>query len=237
MYWFTRRLREELLTRDSNETEDFRRHRRSLSLPNELSFGGQEDSDVDNTFRLQMPHEAEALDSHSRVALSSNSASHPGQVHSGDDVGSDDEAVSPSQDSQPEKTRPLTPMEAATARRPRRKRVKLTRNGIEIPSLPSSLVRRVAVEAMTRKGKRKPVIDRASLKALEQATEWFLEQVGEDLEAYSNHAGRTKRIIAGDVLTLMRRQRVLKGEGKLGDFAIEHLPIEALLELDLPDTL
>jgi histone H3/H4 len=90
---------------------------------------------------------------------------------------------------------------------------------------------------MTRRGKRKPAIDRASLKALEQATEWFFEQVGEDLEAYSNHAGRKKRIDASDVLTLMRRQRVLKGDGKLGDFAIENLPPEALVELDMPDTL
>ena len=147
------------------------------------------------------------------------------------------ESLSPGPDSPQSQVRPLTPMEAATARRPRRKKVKLTRHGIAIPALPSSLVKRVATDSMTRRGKRKPTIDRASLKALEQATEWFFEQVGEDLEAYSNHAGRTKRIDASDVMTLMRRQRVLEGDGKLGDFAIEHLPTESLLDLDLPDTL
>lgn len=123
------------------------------------------------------------------------------------------------------------------ARAPRRKKVKLTKHGIAIPALPSSLVKRLAVESMTRRGKRKPTIDRASLQALEQATEWFFEQVGEDLEAYSKHAGRKKRIDTSDALTLMRRQRVLKGQGALRKFAQEHLPPEALFELDLPEAL
>lgn len=183
-----------------------------------------------------MPLEAEPDHVYSSMAPSDKDAG-----NSGEDLGrvtmeQDNESLSPGPNS-PHETRRLTPMEAATARRPRRKKVKLTRHGIEIPALPSSLIKRVAIESMTRRGKRKPVIDRASLQALEQATEWFFEQVGEDLEAYSKHAGRTKRIDATDVLTLMRRQRVLQGDGKLGDFAIEHLPPEALFELDLPDTL
>jgi histone H3/H4 len=225
-----------LLTCGSNETEDFRRHRRSPSIPNELNLGEQDGSDDDNTFRLEMPHETEARELNSRITPSNKDINNSGQ-----DLGSDDmdeeESASPDPDTPQNKTRPLTPMEAATARRPRRKKVKLTRHGIEIPALPSSLIKRVAIESMTRRGKRKPIIDRAILQALEQATEWFFEQVGEDLEAYSNHAGRTKRIDASDVMTLMRRQLVLKGDGKLGDFAIEQLPTEALLELDLPDTL
>jgi histone H3/H4 len=90
---------------------------------------------------------------------------------------------------------------------------------------------------MTRQGQRKPTIDRAGLQALEQATEWFFEQIGEDLEAYSNHAGRTKRVDASDVVTLIRRQRVVSGKRKLGDFATKHLPPEALCELSLPEIL
>jgi histone H3/H4 len=226
-----------LLTVGSNETEDFRRHRRSPSIPNEPDFEEQDVIDDDNTFRLEMPFETEAHNLHSRIAPSDKDAGNSEQDTGKDDVEPDDESLSASPDSPQERTRPLTPIEAANAQKPRRRKVKLTRHGIAIPALPSSLIKRVAIESMTRRGKRKPAIDRASLKALEQATEWFFEQVGEDLEAYSNHAGRTKRIDASDVLTLMRRQRVLKGDGKLGGFAVEHLPLEALLELNLPDTI
>ena len=203
-------------------------------MPNELDFDERDVIDESNTFRLEIPVEAEPHGSPSTDTKSfGNNSQDPGE----DDVQQDDESLSPPPDSPQYQTRPLTPVEAATTRRPRRKKVKLTRHGIAIPALPSTLIKRIAIESMTRRGKRKPTIDRASLKALEQATEWFFEQVGEDLEAYSNHAGRTKRIDSSDVLTLMRRQRVLEGNGKLGDFAVEHLPPEALLELDLPDTL
>lgn len=226
-----------MLTANSNETEDFRRHRRSPSMPNELNADEQDGMDDGSTFRLEIPLDAEAHDLQSRIAPSTKDAGNSGQDPREEDVEQDEESVSPGLHSAQDEIRRLTPMEAAAARRPRRKKVKLTRAGVEIPALPSSLIKRVAIESMTRTGKRKAVIDRASLQALEQATEWFLEQVGEDLEAYSNHAGRRKRIDASDVLALMRRQRVLMGDGKLGDFAIEHLPAEALLELDLPDTL
>lgn len=202
-----------------------------------MNFGEHDGRDDDSTFRLEMPREADEHELHSRMASNNKDAGNSSQNTNTDDVQQDAEFVSPIPDSLEDKARQLTPMEAAIARKPRRKRVKLTRHGIEIPALPSNLIKRVAIESMTGRGKQKPVIDRASLKALEQATEWFFEQVGEDLEAYSTHAGRTKRIDASDVLTLMRRQRVLKGDSKLGDFAIEQLSPEALLELDLPDTL
>lgn len=152
--------------------------------------------------------------------------------------GRDDEHNSPGLESPQRKSRPITPIEAAAmAQAPRRKKLKLTKHGIAIPALPSSLVKRLAVESMTRRGKRKPTIDRASLKALEQATEWFFEQVGEDLEAFSAHAGRKKRIDTSDVLTLMKRQRVLSGRNALREHAREYLPPEALRELDLPKEL
>lgn len=196
----------------------------------------EEDIIDDDTFRLEIAAQEEANGLQSAMLPSTSNVKEDGYELDGElDQGV--ESLSPSPDFPQNKTRPLTPMEAAAARKPRRKKTKLTRHGIAIPALPSSLIKRVAIETMTRRGKRKPTIDRASLQALEQATEWFFEQVGEDLEAYSQHAGRRKRIDASDVLTLMRRQRVLKGDGKLGDFAIEHLPPEALRELDLPDTL
>jgi len=155
-----------------------------------------------------------------------------------DNAAAEEEPASPGPQSSPPQNRTLTAIEAAgAARAPRRRKLKLTKHGIAIPALPSSLIKRLAIESMTKRGKRKPAIDRASMKALEQATEWFFEQVGEDLEAYSTHAGRKKRIDASDVLTLMRRQRVLKERGALREAARDCLPPKARLELDLPEEL
>ncbi|KAH0848446.1 hypothetical protein AYO21_02533 [Fonsecaea monophora] len=115
----------------------------------------------------------------------------------------------------------------------RRKKLKLTRQGEMVPSLPRSLIRRAAIEAQARLGNRRPKLGRDHMQALEQATEWYFEQVGEDLGAYSTHA-RRKRIDQSDVLMLMRRQRLLQVDGELVKAAKELLPkdIAAGLNLD-----
>jgi histone H3/H4 len=139
----------------------------------------------------------------------------------------------------PSRTRNQTPLETAATHAPwrARKRLKLTRHGHAIPSLPSSLIRRIATETQTRIGKRKPKLGREHMKALEQATEWFFEQVGEDLKAFSGHAKRKKRVHESDMLMLMRKQRVAPGEGELKAMADEWLTREVARELDLPDKL
>lgn len=116
----------------------------------------------------------------------------------------------------------------------RRKPLKLTRHGHTIAPLPSSLIKRLAVQTQTRLGKRKPKLGREHMKALEQATEWFFEQVGEDLEAYSNHARRRKRVDESDVLLLIRRQRISREKADVKQLASEFLSREVLAELDLP---
>lgn len=134
-----------------------------------------------------------------------------------------------------EHTRQITIIEAAApSRAHRRKKLKLTRQGNTVPALPSTLVKRMAIDSMTRTGRKKPVISREHLAALEQATEWFFEQVGEDLEAYSNHAKRRKRIDDADVITLMKRQRVIGRGQSLEDLAEEFLPNDVFLNLNLP---
>jgi histone H3/H4 len=146
------------------------------------------------------------------------------------------QSLSPVIERLPESTRQMTEIEAAVpSRPPRRKKLKLTQKGNTVPALPSSLVKRVAIDSMTRTGKRRPVISREHLAALEQATEWFFEQVGEDLEAYSNHAKRRKRIDDTDVIILMKRQRVIGRGQSLDELAQEFLPDEILLNLTLPD--
>lgn len=89
--------------------------------------------------------------------------------------------------------------------KPRKQKYKLSRHNLKVPALPSSLQKRLANSALSAIGRRKSKIGRDSLRAIEQATEWFFEQVGEDLEAYSNHAGRKKRVDEGDVVALMKR--------------------------------
>lgn len=121
---------------------------------------------------------------------------------------------------------------AQRAPQTRRKRVKLTRHGEMVPGLPSSLIKRVAIDAQSRLGNRKPKLGKDHMKALEQATEWFFEQIGDDLSAYSNHARRKKRVDRSDVLMLMQRQRVLQGDGNLHKAARELLPKEALAEFE-----
>ena len=130
---------------------------------------------------------------------------------------------------------PLLPTKSSMPSQSRRNKVKLTRHGEMIPSLPSSLIRRVAVEAQERLGNRRPKLGKDHMKALEQATEWFFEQVGEDLEAYSNHARGRKCITQSDVMLLMRRQRIFQGEGELLKAAKEFLPKEEVAKLDIPD--
>ncbi|KIY01907.1 uncharacterized protein Z520_02045 [Fonsecaea multimorphosa CBS 102226] len=116
----------------------------------------------------------------------------------------------------------------------RRKKLKLTRHGEMVPSLPSSLIRRVATEAQARLGNRRPKLGKDHIQALEQATEWYFEQIGEDLEAYSTHA-RRKRIDQSDVLMLMHRQRLLQSDGELLKAAKELLPKDVAASLDLEE--
>ncbi|KAK6381679.1 uncharacterized protein PV06_05212 [Exophiala oligosperma] len=123
-------------------------------------------------------------------------------------------------------------IEVALAPQTRRKRVKMTRHGEMVPAVPSSLIKRVAIDSQSRLGNRKPKLGKDHMKALEQATEWFFEQIGEDLAAYSNHGRRKKRVDRSDVLMLMQRQRVLQGEGELHKAARELLPKEALAEFE-----
>jgi histone H3/H4 len=126
-------------------------------------------------------------------------------------------------------------LSSAVPPRPRRKKLKMTRHGDLIPSLPSSFIKRVALEAQTRLGNRRPQFSKDHIKALEQATEWFFEQVGEDLAVYSEHARRKRRIDQRDALLLLRRQRILQGERELLDAVKEHLPTDAVSDLDLED--
>ncbi|KIV86625.1 hypothetical protein PV11_02225 [Exophiala sideris] len=191
-------------------------------------------SPVDVSFQLEFAKE-EAASSHAQAGRSDilqDSAPNedPEQAH---DESLMDIAAAPG--TSPERLSTLELDQVETSSQPRRKKLKMTRHGTTVPSLPRSLIKRVAIDAQARLGNRKPKLGQEHMQALEQATEWFFEQIGEDLEAYSNHARRKKRIDRSDVHVLMRRQRVLQGDGELQKAAQDLLPDEVLADFDEDD--
>ncbi|KAK4102148.1 hypothetical protein N658DRAFT_495504 [Parathielavia hyrcaniae] len=120
----------------------------------------------------------------------------------------------------------------AQARGVVKKTIKVSKHGIEYPSLPPAVVKRLAqnfAKASGAKGKIAP----DAMQAVMQASDWFFEQLGEDLQAYAKHAGR-KNIDESDVLTLMKRQRQINPNTTAFALAQRHLPRELLQELRMP---
>lgn len=81
---------------------------------------------------------------------------------------------------------------------------KLSRYGAEYPPLPPAFVKRVAQTALQSSGLSNTRVSGDVVAALTQASDWFFEQVADDLAAYADHAGRTI-INDRDITTLMRR--------------------------------
>ncbi|KAL8387309.1 hypothetical protein RB595_010002 [Gaeumannomyces hyphopodioides] len=163
-----------------------------------------------------------------------------------DDHGPNDyDAASVDGDLEEATTSGTTAFAAAAARRPgerpgvksgkpNKKGLRLSKHGNPVPSLPPAVVKRLA-EAMARTsgvvGGAK--ITPETLRALMQATDWFFEQVGDDLRALAHHAGR-KTIETSDVAMLMKRQRQIDSQTTVFSLAQRHLPRELLQELRMP---
>ncbi|KAF2757478.1 hypothetical protein EJ05DRAFT_476728 [Pseudovirgaria hyperparasitica] len=114
-----------------------------------------------------------------------------------------------------------------------RKEVKVSRYGIEYPSLPSNVVKRVATSFARIHGNSNTKLNKETLAAIVEASDWFFEQVGEDLGTYAVHAGR-KTIEDSDVMTLMKRQRQLNATNTPFFLAQRYLPRELLQEMRMP---
>ncbi|RWA14169.1 hypothetical protein EKO27_g904 [Xylaria grammica] len=114
----------------------------------------------------------------------------------------------------------------------RKKGKRISRHGIEYPSLPPNVVKRLATTFAKTAGS-KGKISPDTLDAIMQATDWFFEQLGDDLSAYAQHAGR-KTIDESDMITLMRRQRQTNASTTPFSLAQRHLPRELLQELRMP---
>jgi histone H3/H4 len=96
-----------------------------------------------------------------------------------------------------------TTMARAEARGSMKRTIKVSKYGIEYPSLPPAVVKRLA-QNFAKAGGIKGKITPDAMKSIMQASDWFFEQMSEDLQAYAKHAGR-KTIDESDVLTLMKR--------------------------------
>ncbi|KAK8122283.1 centromere kinetochore component CENP-T-domain-containing protein [Apiospora sp. TS-2023a] len=110
---------------------------------------------------------------------------------------------------------------------------KISKHGIEYKSLPQGVVKRLATTFAKTAGMGKSKISPDTVDAIMQATDWFFEQIGDDLQAYAKHAGR-KTIDESDMITLMRRQRQTNSSTTPFALAQRHLPRELLQELRMP---
>ena len=84
------------------------------------------------------------------------------------------------------------------------KRENMSQLGIPYPSLPAGVVKRLAPLHAGSTAFKKARFSKEAFRAVMQASDWFLEQVGDDLSTYAKHAGR-KTIDETDVTTLMKR--------------------------------
>lgn len=85
-----------------------------------------------------------------------------------------------------------------------KKTIRLSKHGIQYSSLPTGVVKKLATTFSRTGGSGSGKISKDALAAIMQATDWFFEQVSDDLGAYAAHAGR-KTIDENDVMTLMKR--------------------------------
>lgn len=83
------------------------------------------------------------------------------------------------------------------------KKMKTSRYGIEYPSVPSAVVKKLASRFSKVYGGNGKV-SHDTLSALTDASDWFFERMSEDVAAFSTHAKR-KKIEEADVVTLMKR--------------------------------
>jgi histone H3/H4 len=94
--------------------------------------------------------------------------------------------------------------QAESRKATRKKKFRVSKHGIQYPSLPAGVVKKLATTFARTAGNSKAKINKETLEAIMQASDWFFEQVSDDLGAYSKHAGR-KTIDESDIVTLMAR--------------------------------
>ncbi|KAI9784724.1 MAG: hypothetical protein M1816_000727 [Peltula sp. TS41687] len=118
---------------------------------------------------------------------------------------------------------------------PKKKELKVSRHGIPYPSLPVSVVKKLANTYVRSSGAKKPQLSKDTLDAVMEASDWFFEQVSDDLGAYARHAGR-RMINESDMITLMKRQRQINAKTTPFSLAQRYLPRELVQEIRMLPT-
>jgi histone H3/H4 len=121
----------------------------------------------------------------------------------GDNDNSDDDQIMEETAGASEGALTVEPRTAVARGKRKKQGAKLSKHGIEYPSLPQGVVKRLA-QTFAKSSGVKGKVNADTINAIMQASDWFFEQLGSDLQAYANHAGR-KTINESDMLTLMRR--------------------------------
>ena len=228
------------------ETEDLRYL--PHSSPRTFAFAAEEESlelpsGGSDGLELSMFNEVDNVNADQRAAsgeqprLAESDASVDGGEINDAEVDNEvqDSATEPAVSTKSSRRQTLLESVTATARARPKKKLKMNQRGNLVPALPCSLIKRIVHDSQEKAGKRKTSLGKEHMQALEQATEWFFEQVSEDVEAYSQHGRRKKRVSEGDVLLLMRRQRLVRQPGELHELAKQWLPREVVNEMDLPE--
>lgn len=204
---------------DEDETEEptFRFHiPERIRAPAEES--DLEEAELDETVALpdlaeedegaNVDEEAPELDEAEETVLNAEDPTEPfGMTGWESDPGGDDEELAAYREEESALDRSLQAPEASASVQKRlggkRKELKLSRVGLDYPSFPAAPVKKLALSFMKSQGS-KAQLNKETLAALVQTTDDFFEQMGIDLAAYAQHAGRST-IEESDVLALMRR--------------------------------
>ncbi|KAK8239777.1 centromere kinetochore component CENP-T-domain-containing protein [Phyllosticta capitalensis] len=241
----TRRFEDENTTQELRDLLASRRRSRAsdINIP-------EDESDDEPTFRFAIPparqsllanlnrnqedieeqDEATTAGADNDLLLEDESIPAPDEELEDDQDGfeSDADEAGPSR---PQQDSP--PPAEKTKKRGRGKDLKVSRFGHEYPSLPSSVVKRLATSFARIHGGPSSKLSKDTLEAISTASDWFFEQAGEDLASYASHAGR-KTIEEADVVMLMRRQRKLSSTSTPFSLAQKYLPRELLQNVRMP---
>lgn len=132
---------------------------------------------------------------------------------------------------------PRTLLEAASpqskhSKKRQQRELQFSKHGIAYPSLPVSVVKKLATTFARASGALGPKssLPKDALREIEIATDLFFEQVSGDIGAYAEHAGRNQ-IQEGDVVAVMRRQRLLDERNTTFSLAQKHLGRELVQEM------
>jgi histone H3/H4 len=198
-----------MLTMHSGETGELRAlmdSRRQSEPSGVFDTGGSPGTDGEPTFVFRIPERRRDTLPQPDIRQDDTDAAR-GAEHA-DDWSDIEEAETTSRPLRRESLQPIADEVHPNARKPataarKRKELKVSRFGIEYPSLPPTVIKRLA-STFSRSYGGSGKLNKETVESISQASDWFFEQVAEDLSSYADHA-RRKTIEEADVIALMKR--------------------------------